>query len=207
MRRIEIHIPDDVAEEIENTSKFLGIQAEELCARILSSYTQIITRSPVYNSKLIIKNSIFDELKDMMEKYNISQNDLAGYLRISQAAISYAFSSKNNSKLKQAINRMGLEIFILSVLKDKFSTVGENELYKDLEHHNYLYLFKWPRWKKIFFGYCIEQFSETPKVDIFFRIDLLDEEYPTFFDDVINVDTFLLNMSNLFLNEKQKVLS
>jgi len=213
MRRIEIHIPDDVAEEIENTSKFLGIQAEELCTRILSSYTRIITHSPAYNSKLIIKNSIYDELKVMMDKYNISQNDLAGYLRISQAAISYAFSGKNNSKLKQTIDKMGLERFILSVVQDKFFKLGDSELYKNLDHYSFSNLSKWPRWRKIFFGYALEHFSETPIIIIFDIIDKLDEEVgSSIFNDMsIDVDTFLLNISNLlfeiYLTENIKLPS
>lgn len=211
MRRFEIHISDDVAEEIENSSKFLGLQTEELCARILSSYTQIITRSPVYNSKLIIKNSIFDELKTKMDKYNISQNDFAGYLKVSQAAISYAFSGKNNSKLKQTIDKMGLDRFILSVLQYKFFILGDNELYKNSEHYSFSNSSKWPRWKKIFFGYFIENFNETPKLTIFRIIDLLtDEVDSSIFDDMsVDVDTFLLALSNIIymLNSQKKLLS
>ncbi|AOO64791.1 hypothetical protein SHALO_1011 [Sulfurospirillum halorespirans DSM 13726] len=193
VNKIEINVDTITYEFLVNQAKQLDLSLSLLCQHILTSHALAFTHK-LSDETRFIKQQIKEpneenrELKEIMVAYQITQLDMASYLKISQTAVSlYLSAKKENALIKKHLDQLGIDKFLMKIFKHKHLSFTENEVRVDFNpsFSNYMYkesssyeiVKNWSESKKILFSYIIsldyidEEGESIAKEKIFEAID------------------------------------
>lgn len=197
MKKIEIYLDDNIFLALQTYAQAINASTQEACQLLIAANTSLfLNKAPSIKPNIHqnIEEDEFDELKEHMNIYNITQLDLASFLKITQAGVSFAITKKKKSSIIfRMIEKLGIEKFLLKVIQHKYVILAELEIipnnsnidffdytYKDSS--SYTVLKNWPQWKKVVFGYIInagyinEEGDDIPEDEIFETIDNLSDD-------------------------------
>lgn len=163
MPKITLEIDDFEYKKLEILADQNDFTLEKMGEKLLAS--MIVTST--FQGKSTIKQEssctqdIFDELKEIMVAYQITQLDMASYLKISQTAVSlYLSAKKENALIKKHLDQIGVEKFLLKVFIHKFNLIQNSD---------------WSIWKNVLFSYILSVKIDVSEESLKSKVDQLDE--------------------------------
>jgi len=161
--KITLEIDDFEYKKLEILADQNDFTLEKMGEKLLAS--MIVTST--FQGKSTIKQEssctqdIFDELKEIMVAYQITQLDMASYLKISQTAVSlYLSAKKENALIKKHLDQIGVEKFLLKVFIHKFNLIQNSD---------------WSIWKNVLFSYILSVKIDVSEESLKSKVDQLDE--------------------------------
>lgn len=226
MHKIELYLDEKVFLALQKYAHAVNLNPQEVSQQIIAAHTLLFTEKNISNEvqKHITQENQdeFDELKELMGIYNITQLDLASFLKITQAGVSFAITKRKKSSIMfQMVEKLGLEKFLLRVLQHKYLTQAEIEImpnnsnidfidYSYKGSSSYMIVRNWAEWKKILFGYIInvgymdEDGRYIQEDEIFETIDHLSEdEYERIVQaEKEGLDSYISTLRHIYENKE-----